>query len=183
MSYIYIIPGASCRSVCTLIHEICRKTWAHLNLTWLWPARTPFRTLCCDCLVQVTVAACTFVMQAGEASFWQGSPTKYLIYFFLNDLLQASNTPKDEHSGSFIKTFWWYSKNLVHQNMKTLMIPQLHRRKKPMGSCEFFYSILQCCKSRAGQDLFVTDNEGNLVHQENKLRFALADWFKAEVMK
>lgn len=37
------------------------------------------------------------------------------------------------------------------------------------------YSRLQCCQSRAGKDLFITDNEGNLMHHENKLSFALCD--------
>lgn len=30
------------------------------------------------------------------------------------------------------------------------------------------YSRLQSCQSRAQEDLFVTDNKGNVVHQENK---------------
>lgn len=37
------------------------------------------------------------------------------------------------------------------------------------------YSRLQCCQSSTGKDLFVTDNEGNLMHRENKLSFALSD--------
>lgn len=123
---------------------------------------------------QSDLALCAVVMWANST---MRSPQIHHS-LLLNGLLQASNKRRDRRFDSLSKTSCGILKTqFVRTRKHEWSLSYIEKNKSLEGGINsgVIYSRLQCCQSRAGKDLFVTDNEGNSMHHENKLSFALSD--------